>query len=90
MRWEQIKPYAGRIVGAAFGLLAGVIFLTTGFWKMLLFVAIVSIGYYFGKKSDQGDSWIRPSWKAWMLETGHRLKKRWEHYRKERDRAKWR
>ncbi|WP_438448812.1 DUF2273 domain-containing protein [Gorillibacterium sp. sgz5001074] len=50
--WENHK---GKILGTAFGFFLGLLYLTVGFWDMLIFAFIVFIGYYMGKKRDQGE-----------------------------------
>lgn len=90
MRWEEVKPYAGRVVGITLGIVAGIIYLVFGFWKALIFTLIVLIGYYFGKRSDRQESWIPPTWAGWLLATGERIKKRWAEYKADKSRSKWR
>lgn len=67
--WENHK---GKILGAAFGFFLGILYLTVGFWDMLIFAFIVFIGYYMGKKRDQGERlihievlwrWLSERWK---------------------------
>lgn len=67
--WENHK---GKILGAAFGFFLGILYLIVGFWDMLIFAFIVFIGYYMGKKLDQGERlihvevlwrWLSERWK---------------------------
>lgn len=90
MRWKDMQPYAGRVIGLSLGFIFGIIYLIFGFWKAIVFSLIVLIGFYFGNKSDRKEEWIRPSWKTWMAETVYRIKERWEQYKENRNRTKWR
>lgn len=52
MTWDVIL----RLMGAAAGLLVGILFLTIGFWKTLLLVALGCIGWLI-----MGSSQLLPS-----------------------------
>jgi len=48
--WEN---HRGKCVGAAVGIVLGLLYLIVGLWDMLIFAFIAFIGYYMGKKWDQ-------------------------------------
>ncbi|MNI05176.1 hypothetical protein D3C73_581220 [compost metagenome] len=48
--WEQ---HRGKLIGAAAGVVLGFIYLICGFWDMLIFAFIVTVGYYIGTKIDR-------------------------------------
>lgn len=50
--WEK---HRGKCLGAAYGFFLGILYLIVGFWDMLIFAFIVYIGYYMGKKRDDGE-----------------------------------
>ncbi|CAI6062579.1 hypothetical protein PAECIP112173_01848 [Paenibacillus sp. JJ-100] len=53
MLWKEIwDSYKGRILGVAFGILLGFLYVWIGFWDMLFFALLVFIGYTFGRRSD--------------------------------------
>jgi uncharacterized membrane protein len=48
--------YGGRIVGTFLGFIFGIVYLLAGFWKMLFFVLLISLGFYLGQQLDlKGD-----------------------------------
>lgn len=49
---EDIQGYIGRIVFTIIGLVVGVLCLTIGFWKTLLLVVLVFIGFLIGSIID--------------------------------------
>jgi uncharacterized membrane protein len=48
--WEHHK---GKVIGAGAGLFLGFIYLLFGFWDMLIFAFIVTVGCYIGGKLDR-------------------------------------
>ncbi|WP_199622816.1 DUF2273 domain-containing protein [Paenibacillus alkalitolerans] len=48
----------GRLLGTAAGVVLGFIYLIWGFWDMLAFALIVTIGYTLGLKSDFREKWF--------------------------------
>lgn len=44
-----------RLVGAALGLLAGILMLTIGFWKTLLLILLSAAGWYLSGNTKLGD-----------------------------------
>lgn len=71
--WKELwEGHRGKLLGAGFGFFLGLLYLIVGFWDMLIFAFIVFIGYYMGKKLDQGESlfqveglwrWLSEKWK---------------------------
>lgn len=51
---DSVKPYAGRILITVLALVAAILMLTIGFWKTILVVAVVTVGYFFGLWIDGG------------------------------------
>lgn len=74
--WKDLwEGHRGKLLGAGFGFLLGLLYLIVGFWDMLIFAFIVFIGYYMGKKLDQGER---------LLHTDHLwrwLSERWKMFR---------
>lgn len=55
--WLELwSTHRGKLIGTLTGLFLGFIYLFAGFWDMLVFAAILSIGYWLGKKSDDRES----------------------------------
>lgn len=70
--WQQ---YKGRIIGLVSGIFLGLVYLFSGFWDMLIVAFIVFIGYLFGKKSDEKQTW--PSitqWWQWIMDRWRMLR----------------
>ncbi|MDQ6421046.1 DUF2273 domain-containing protein [Paenibacillus sp. LHD-117] len=64
--WREIwSVYWRRIVGAAAGLLCGIIYLAFGFWDMLFVALLVSAGYWFGKQKELTDGPVIPWQRIW-------------------------
>jgi hypothetical protein len=71
--WKELWEFhKGKLLGAGFGFFLGLLYLIVGFWDMLIFAFIVFIGYYMGKKVDQGERllhievlwrWLSERWK---------------------------
>ncbi len=45
----------GKVIGAIAGILIGLIYLIVGFFKTLVFVILVGLGYYIGTKIDKNE-----------------------------------
>jgi uncharacterized membrane protein len=58
-----LDNHRGKLLGLALGLLIGLLIISFGFWKSLLVVLCVVIGYFLGKHIDEGggpgDWWER-------------------------------
>lgn len=46
--------HKGRVLGAIFGLIAGILLLKYGFWKTLLVLICTVFGYFIGRRLDAG------------------------------------
>ncbi|MGI6127211.1 MAG: DUF2273 domain-containing protein [Planifilum sp.] len=70
--WEKLfETYGGRMVGTLFGFVFGIIYLIVGFWKTVVFMMFVGLGYLWGYRLDRredlekvvsailSDKWIR-------------------------------
>jgi uncharacterized membrane protein len=53
--WER---YKGTCLGTVGGIFFGIVYLIFGFWDMLVFAAVVLIGYTAGKKADRNEPWV--------------------------------
>ncbi|UFJ43282.1 DUF2273 domain-containing protein [Brevibacillus humidisoli] len=53
MIWELLLEHKGKCLGVAAGFFFGLIYLIVGFWDTLVFIVLVSTGYYIGRKLDQ-------------------------------------
>ncbi len=74
--WKQIwEQYKGTSIGVLSGIFFGFIYLFFGLWDMLIFVFLVFIGYYVGKKADQRET----LWNGENL--WHWLSERWRMFR---------
>jgi uncharacterized membrane protein len=52
--WNEVwKQHKGKVIGAGAGLFLGFIYLFFGFWDMLIFAFIVTVGCYIGGKLDR-------------------------------------
>ncbi|MDQ0058289.1 DUF2273 domain-containing protein [Paenibacillus harenae] len=66
MVWRELwAAYWKRIIGAAAGLLLGIIYLISGFWDMLIVGFLVAIGYWIGKHKESSDGPLLPWQKLW-------------------------
>ncbi|PZE22051.1 DUF2273 domain-containing protein [Paenibacillus xerothermodurans] len=71
--WEHLwTGHRGKTIGAAAGVLLGLIYLLCGLWHMLIFALIVYTGYYIGKRIDRGQTpipvedmlrWLMDKWR---------------------------
>lgn len=48
----------GKVIGSFLGLLIGILFFTLGFFKTILLIILISLGYYIGNKIDKHESII--------------------------------
>lgn len=54
--WQQfLAGNLGKILGTALGLLLGWMIIEYGFLATLFVVLLVAMGYFFGKKADDGE-----------------------------------
>jgi uncharacterized membrane protein len=61
-KWEKrlsvlLGEQFGKTVGTLAGVILGILYLIFGFWKTLVFVVIVFIGFYIGGRLDKHDDW---------------------------------
>ncbi len=54
--WMRENP--GKTVGVAVGFIVGVLLFTVGWWKTLIILILVLIGYIIGKSRDENISVI--------------------------------
>lgn len=74
--WKHVwERHRGATIGTIGGLFFGFIYLFFGFWNMLMFALIVSIGFYIGMKVDKGEDWFPTHRLAdWLTSRKRRLK----------------
>lgn len=53
-----VRKYFGRVVGSALGLVVAVLFLTLGFWRTLLLVLCIGVGYALGMYRDSREEFL--------------------------------
>ncbi|MGE5371556.1 MAG: DUF2273 domain-containing protein [Solirubrobacterales bacterium] len=64
--WEKwvawvVENHLGKAIGLAFGIIAGVLIISFGFWKALFFMFCIAMGFAVGKVMDDNGSlseWI--------------------------------
>lgn len=69
--WERILSYIlqehrGKAIGIVLGLIAGIIFITYGFWRSLFIILCIVLGYLIGKRVDENKSfetWLKQMFK---------------------------
>ncbi|MCM3171352.1 DUF2273 domain-containing protein [Paenibacillus sp. MER 99-2] len=77
MLWREIwDSHRGRILGIAFGIFFGFLYVWIGFWDMLFFALLVFIGYTLGRRSDSKVGSFIP-WREW----GQWLGDRWRMFK---------
>ncbi len=55
---DFVNENPGKTVGAASGLVLGVLILTFGFWKTVVIILFIILGFIIGKMIDDGDAAI--------------------------------
>ncbi|MCU6710139.1 DUF2273 domain-containing protein [Paenibacillus sp. J5C_2022] len=64
--WRELwSVYWKRIIGAAAGLMFGIIYLISGFWDMLFVALLIGAGYWFGKLKEMSNGPLVPWRKLW-------------------------
>lgn len=53
---ELLDRHRGKAIGIILGLLAGLLIVIFGFWKMILIIICILFGYFIGKSFDDGGS----------------------------------
>ncbi|MFZ5639592.1 MAG: DUF2273 domain-containing protein [Bacillota bacterium] len=54
--WQQfLANNLGKVLGVALGLLLGWMIIEYGMLKTLFVFVLVAVGYFFGKKADDGE-----------------------------------
>ena len=74
--WNELwERHRGKTIGALGGVFLGFIYLVRGFWDMLIFAFIVTVGYYIGNKMDHKET-ILPVEDIWRY-----LTQKWRMFR---------
>lgn len=55
---DFVNENPGKSVGAVSGLILGVLILAFGFWKTIVILLFIILGFIIGKMIDDGDSGI--------------------------------
>ncbi|HPS58100.1 MAG TPA: DUF2273 domain-containing protein [Spirochaetota bacterium] len=55
---DFVNENPGKSVGAFSGLILGVLILTFGFWRTVVIILFIILGFIIGKMIDDGDSGI--------------------------------
>lgn len=55
---EFMRKYTGRVIGSSAGLVIAVLFLTIGFWRTLLVLVCVGIGFSIGLFRDSKEEFL--------------------------------
>lgn len=53
---ELLETNRGKVLGAIIGLSAGLLIMKFGFWKTVFIVLCILLGFYLGKRFDEGGS----------------------------------
>jgi uncharacterized membrane protein len=53
---DQVEKHRGKAIGILLGLLVALLWIIIGFWKMFFIAICILIGYFVGKRSDDGGS----------------------------------
>lgn len=56
--FEILVDNYGKLIGSIIGLIVAILFLTLGFFKTILLISLIVLGYYIGKKIDNRESII--------------------------------
>jgi len=54
---EYLAARKGRLIGACFGFVTGLLWAIFGWWRAAIFVFCVVLGYFIGFRVDRKDSW---------------------------------
>lgn len=66
--WEEIwYNHRGAFLGAIIAFLIGILILTIGFWRTLLLVILVFLGFFIGSQLDERSS-LRKLWRRFFKE----------------------
>jgi uncharacterized membrane protein len=65
--WEKILSellvkHRGKTIGVGLGLIASILLVSFGFWKTLLIVLCIALGYLLGKRVDDEkniEEWLK-------------------------------
>ena len=49
-----IKENLGKVFGILIGLIFGILVLSVGFWRSVLLVVFICLGWWIGSKADSG------------------------------------
>jgi uncharacterized membrane protein len=55
---EFLRKYLGRVAGSAAGLAVAILFLTLGFFRTLLILICISIGFFLGMFRDSKEEFL--------------------------------
>jgi len=55
---EFMRKYSGRLIGSSIGLAIAVLFLSIGFFRTLLILICVGIGYFLGLFRDSKEEFL--------------------------------
>lgn len=47
-----LDNHPGKLMGTAFGLILGLLMVTLGFWRTLVLVLFIAVGFILGKRQD--------------------------------------
>ncbi|MGI6453350.1 MAG: DUF2273 domain-containing protein [Syntrophomonadaceae bacterium] len=64
--WEKLlasllNEHRNKTIGVLLGLVASILFITIGFWKVLFIIVFIGIGFFIGKRLDDNkslDNWL--------------------------------
>lgn len=58
---KEVRTYLaerkGRLIGAFVGLLTGLLWAFLGWWRAVIFLFCLALGYFIGYRVDHKDSW---------------------------------
>jgi uncharacterized membrane protein len=55
---EFMRKYLGRIAGSAAGLVIAILFLTLGFFRTVLILICIGVGFFFGMFRDSREEFL--------------------------------
>lgn len=47
-----LETHPGKLLGTTAGLLFGILFILLGFWRALILMVFISVGFFVGKRYD--------------------------------------